>query len=106
MQSCIPATEPTPTASAACQSQNDPISQACNAKSDIGTAVTFLCDAEQGLSTEAKGVFGALKFLSTGLARGALSIVDAGCKIYQEVSPNAQELINNGCDVWTNIGKA
>ncbi|KAG8979183.1 hypothetical protein FRB94_013433 [Tulasnella sp. JGI-2019a] len=102
---CVPNQTP-PVASAACQSQSDAISQACDVKSDIGTAVSFLCDAEEGLSAPAKGVFGALKFLATGVAREALSIVDAGCRIYTAATGSgAGQVIEAGCNIWTNIGR-
>ncbi|KAG9037069.1 hypothetical protein FRB95_006923 [Tulasnella sp. JGI-2019a] len=102
---CLP-TQPIPTASASCQSQNDPISQACTIAMGIIPNAGSLCDVGSGLSTLAKAVFGNTTFLSTPMARSSLSIVEAGCKMDVGVMAIAAEaIIGVGCDMWTKIGR-
>ncbi|KAG9027664.1 hypothetical protein FRB95_007527 [Tulasnella sp. JGI-2019a] len=102
---CAPA-QTAPTAPSSCSSQSDAISQACSDKSNIDQVVSYICDADEGLSSSAKSVFSSIKFLSKGLAQAALSMVDAGCKSYSESQKSAGEIIDTGCDLWTNIGES
>ncbi|KAG8998314.1 hypothetical protein FRB93_013789 [Tulasnella sp. JGI-2019a] len=105
-QDACPPTQPIPTASASCQSQNDPISQACTIAMGIIPNAGSLCDLGSGLSILAKAVFGNMTFLSTPMARSSLSIVEAGCKMDVGVMAIAAEaIIGVGCDMWTKIGR-